>query len=204
MAGFWTRERIQRRVLALPTRRQIFEHIRDTPGVHLRRICRDLDMGVGNVEHHLHQLEKHDLIVSHKADKRKTFYVAGQVAPEDRPWIHVLRRKRPRRIVAGLLEHPEANTAELARSIGIERSTVSYHLNRLRERGLVERIVVGREHLYQVTDEARVRRILQPEEAGGPRAVFAALLERIPDDDRPAPQEPPARPDPTLTVERRP
>lgn len=92
MGGFWTRERIQRRVLALPSRRRIFEHIRDTPGVHLRRICRDLEMGVGNVEHHLHQLEKHDLIVSHKADKRKTFYVAGQVAEEDRRWIHEIGR----------------------------------------------------------------------------------------------------------------
>ncbi len=202
MGGFWTRERIQRRVLELPTRRQIYEHIRDTPGVHLRRICRDLEMGVGNVEHHLHQLEKHDLIVSHKADKRKTFYVAGQVAEADRRWIHVLRKARPRRIVRGVLAHPEANTAELARRLDIERSTVSYHLNRLRERGLIERIVVGREHLHQVSDEERVRRLLDLQEPGGPLEVFAALLERIPETDGGEAATPPARTH--LTVERRP
>ncbi|WP_319506293.1 hypothetical protein [uncultured Methanolobus sp.] len=48
--------------LELDTRKRIFETIQRSPGIHLRELERILDMAIGNLQYHLHYMEKKNLI----------------------------------------------------------------------------------------------------------------------------------------------
>jgi DNA-binding transcriptional ArsR family regulator len=180
MEKFWNQGRIQERVLKL-------DAVRARPGIHLRGLQRDLRMPIGSLEHHLRLLLKHQLVVSHKDGRRRSYYPSGQTEQEDIPWLHCLRQDTWRRLLAGLLDDPEGDVDRFSQRLGLARSTVAYHLRRLNKAGLVERVQIGRDQLYQLAQPDRLRRILDqyaasfgltPRDAEQP-SPFHALLERV-------------------------
>jgi DNA-binding transcriptional ArsR family regulator len=179
----WDPKRIQRRLLQLETRRRIYETVQRVPGIHLRRLVRDLGFGLGTVEHHLHVLERHGLLRSHVLGAgRRAFFVADAQAHADPELWMALRTPSNRRILEALFEDPDLAPAEIAARLRLSAATISYPLQRLVGWG------IGRGRIHQIADPDGVRRLLDVIEAEdaaarAPSSVLQYLLARIPPPD---------------------
>ncbi len=64
----------------------------------------------------------------------------------------------PREVLLSIIEKPESSQDELARVAGVSQPTISWHLRRLVDLGIVERRQSGRNVAYRVkgTDAAEI------------------------------------------------
>lgn len=127
------------------TRRRIYELIRDTPGVHMRELERRMGLMIGNLQYHLHYLEKHNLIFQLKDEEYVRYFLKERKTDErERNILCFLRRSSCRHILINLLQNPGMNNKELSESVGLSPSTISWHLNKLLNAGILEKEKEGR------------------------------------------------------------
>ncbi|HWR62807.1 MAG TPA: hypothetical protein VN365_00200, partial [Candidatus Thermoplasmatota archaeon] len=72
-----------------------------------------LSLSLGDLQYHLQQLEKAELISSHDDGRRKRYYVKTEVNIFDREILSFVKMRTPRRIIIFLLLHPESSFKEL-------------------------------------------------------------------------------------------
>lgn len=120
------------------TRRRIVDAVHETPGIHFNGLVRTLDLATGQVQYHLKRLLAEESIEATELYGRTHYYPDGFDAP-DRRTIALLRRETTRDIVAHLFEHETARPGTIAEELGVARSTVEWHLDRLIEQDLVEK-----------------------------------------------------------------
>jgi predicted transcriptional regulator len=142
--------------LALDTRRQIFNTIVKYPGLHERELARKQDMSLSTLDYHLHYLEKRDLIVSRKDGRYTRYFATRKVGQQDKKIIAILRQKTPRAIVLHLLTNQNSIHKEIAEGVSKSPSTVSFHLKKMVDVGIVEAISLGRETAYHLTNEDEI------------------------------------------------
>jgi predicted transcriptional regulator len=118
-------------------RRRIAERVRADPGVHFNALVRGLDMAPGQVQYHLKRLLG-DRVVAEDCYGRTHYYPPSFDAWERRA-LALLRRETAADVVGVLLESGETPATEVADRIGIARSTLSWHTERLADAGLIER-----------------------------------------------------------------
>lgn len=141
--------------LALETRRKIYELISKSPGLHKREIARELNMSLSTIDYHLHYMEKKSLVTAKFDGKYKRYFVA-EAKPEDKRILPLLRQETPRRIILFLLEKPRAIHKEICQHVKKAPSTVSFHLKKLIEAGIIEEISLGKEKAYVVKNPEKV------------------------------------------------
>jgi DNA-binding transcriptional ArsR family regulator len=146
--------------LAQETRRRVFAFVREHPGTHMREIQRRLAMSAGTLEYHLHVLVRGGLLTSRRQGRYLRYYVTADVGRQEKDVLGLLRQEVPRRLCAHLVEKPEQSHGELLQKFTIAPSTLSFHLKKLVDGGLVEAQRVGRETRFRVKDPAVVGRVL--------------------------------------------
>ena len=119
-------------------RESIFEEIQRTPGTHFNELVRRLGLGPGQVQYHLRLLDSSDRILQESLWGR-THYFPIEVPLEDRRAIAVLRRETANAIISLLVEADNPRPIEVTERLGIARSTLEYHLDRLETVGLIEK-----------------------------------------------------------------
>lgn len=117
-------------------RRRIAERVRADPGVHFNALVRALDMAPGQVQYHLNRLLG-ERVVAEDCYGRTHYYPPSFDAWERRA-LALLRRETSADVVSVLLESGETPATEVAERVGIARSTLSWHAERLIDVGLVE------------------------------------------------------------------
>jgi hypothetical protein len=129
-------------LLRQPTRARIHAVIEAQPGIHFHALARASAVGNGALEHHLQKLEKGGLVLV----KRATGYTCYFPKGTDR---HVaaaapaIRSDGSRAVLEAVARRPGASSRELAAELGVSPSTVSYHLRRLHQAGLVHAGSIG-------------------------------------------------------------
>lgn len=146
--------------LALSRRRKIFEHISEHPGTYLREMERNLELSVGDLQYHLQQLEKSELISAHDDGKRKGYFVNKDVQFIDRAMLSVLKLKTPRRIVTFLLLNPNSSFKEILAEFTFTKGALSFHLKRLTKAGMLQKSKLENQNIYSIIDEERVSQML--------------------------------------------
>ena len=144
----------------LENSRFIYEYIQSNPGVHLRKISRDLDIHSSTLRYHLDLLEKKGLIVSRKEKNVKIFFIADKMGSEDKNIAPLLQQKRFRDIILLIIISDEITHSEIYKTLSMKPSTVSKYINLLESRGIVKHKKAGREKHYFVEDEKRVMELL--------------------------------------------
>lgn len=147
-------------LLELDSRRRIYERVRQTPGLHLRALARELGMPLGTLEYHTHQMEKVGLLVTRGEGWIKAFFAQDLLDRRDRDLMFLLRQKTPRRLALEIVGKPGIGFQGLAERLRIAPSTLSFHLAKLRRTGLVEERLEGRQKSYSCTDSERVRKLI--------------------------------------------
>jgi predicted transcriptional regulator len=145
------------------TRLSIFDAIRRYPGIHVRGLARNLRMEVALVQYHLRALGEDGLVESHEQGGYTRYYPTkkakeGVVDPMDMPLLGLLREEAPLHVVLTLLDQGPLTHKELAEETGMGKSTLSYHLTKLAQAGLIER-TPGTTRI-QLAQRARIQRIL--------------------------------------------
>jgi DNA-binding transcriptional ArsR family regulator len=171
----WDRRRIERRLLSLRNRRRIVDHVAEHPGIHLRKVARDLGLALGTTEHHLHLLVRHGLLEVDEAQGQSCYFAPG-TPPEDRFLWVVLRQDAQRRVLRLLAADPDLAPADVGRRLGLSKAAVAYHLQRLEAWGLVERLRLGRQRLLRVTRPERLAEVLATLDEERPALPWPGLL----------------------------
>jgi predicted transcriptional regulator len=161
------------------TRDRVGERVRADPGVHFNELVRALDLAPGQVQYHLRRLE---WVVAEEHYGR-THYYPPEYDTEERRALALLRRETSADVVALLLAEAPLPATEVADRVGIARSTLSWHLDRLTEAGLVAE---ERDHRTRVVcslvDPERTARLLRRAEPSTPERLvdrFTRLVDSL-------------------------
>ena len=147
-------------VLELETRRRIFDLVQKNPGLHLSRIAEILGMRTSLVEYHLLYLEKNELILSTKESGYSRYFSKGSIGVDDKKIIAVLRQDVPLKIVLFLLKSSRSQHKEILENVDVSPSTLSYHLKKLQNNGIISVQTFGEERGYFITDREGILRLL--------------------------------------------
>jgi len=143
------------------TQRRILEFITSHPGAHLRDICRALGLAMGVVQYHVRRLERDGRIHSVRRGLYKFFYPANLFGERQRDVLSMLSLDRPREVLLNIIEHPESTQEALAEATHVSQPTVSWHLKRLVDLGIVGRRQDGRVVTYSVVGGGEIATFLK-------------------------------------------
>jgi predicted transcriptional regulator len=116
---------------------RIYEYIKNTPGSHLRKISKELDIALGDTQYHLSMLQKSGSIKSKRMGIYKVYFSVSILEGRDESILATLQQETPREIILYLVEKPGATQGEIADHIGFSPSTINWHMSNLIEIGLV-------------------------------------------------------------------
>jgi predicted transcriptional regulator len=130
------------------------------PGVRYRELLRIFHLGNGVLSYHLTILERIGKVrVDRKRNKITRYYLTG-VPDEDTDLIGQMRNKMTRQLVLFILDHDRCTFGEIVENSGKAASTISWHLNRLRDAGIVSVSIGERTQYYTIVDRREVKKIL--------------------------------------------
>ncbi|MFW5911319.1 MAG: winged helix-turn-helix transcriptional regulator [Halolamina sp.] len=143
------------------TRARIARHVERNPGVHFSEIVRELEVASGQVQYHTRKLVAAGDI-EREAAYGKTHFFATGFEPWERRLLALFRRETARGIIGYLFEHDGASPSTVAEDLGVARSTLEWHLDRLVAEDVVskERDIRNRVTL-ELTDPERTRELLR-------------------------------------------
>lgn len=136
-------------VLAHDTRERIYKLVKDQPGIHANDVCDRLGLGWGTAVHHLHILEQHGLLMSHRDGRYRRFFLVGDDRAAQRQAVGVLRHPTSRRVAELVAERPGLIQKQVCESLGLSTSLVAWHLGRLKAAGIVAAQRQGRTVQYR-------------------------------------------------------
>jgi predicted transcriptional regulator len=155
-------------ILAVKTRKDLYDFVRRSPGFHLREISRSLNLSITLADYHLRFLERHELIASSMDGEYKRFYprsTAGQadqrpaLTDQDRQILAFLRQPVPLRVINFLMEREAATHKEILEQVTVSPSTLSHHLKKMQAVGVIDRVEF-RERGYRIIDPKVVARLM--------------------------------------------
>jgi DNA-binding transcriptional ArsR family regulator len=118
------------------TRVLIMKNIEQTPGIRYRELLRLTGLVNGVLSYHLSALERANVIKVNR-ESRITRYYPVNVSDKESAILKFVRHEPIRQILLFILEHDMCTFNEIVDHTGKAPSTVSSHLKRLREAGIV-------------------------------------------------------------------
>jgi len=120
-------------------RSAIAGYVSTTPGAHFSKIRDDLQLGTGETQHHLRELESEGTVESRRDGDYRRFFLAEEFTEREKVALGYLRRETPRGMLVALLRDPALSAGDLADRVGVSRPTVSKYAAELEEAGLLDR-----------------------------------------------------------------
>ena len=134
-------------------RRAVYDAVEDAPGVYLSALEADFDGSLSSLRHHLRILEEEGLITTEKVrGKRRYFPVERD--PVDPALAAAMDDPATEGVLTTLAERGPASGGDLAEALDRDPSTVSHHLSRLEDDGLVVREREGRAVVNRLSETA--------------------------------------------------
>ncbi len=105
---------------------------------------------MGHVQYHLRRLERDGRITSMRRGLYRFFYPSTLFGARQRDVLSVLSLDTPRELLLNIVEKPGSTQEALAQATSVSQPTVSWHLKRLVDLGVVTREQEGRTIAYRV------------------------------------------------------
>lgn len=138
-------------LLEHPTRSQIHATVADEPGIHFEALSRRVGLGHGALEHHLARMAAADLLVDHRLDGYRGYFLPGEHTYAEKRAFLTVRAPGARSLLQAIASRQGMGISALAHRADLSVSTASYHADRLTSRGLVERDESGRSTRLSLT-----------------------------------------------------
>ncbi len=145
------------------TRERIRRTVHRFPGIHFRGIVRELDLSTSLARYHLEILQDEGEVRSHDVGGYTRYLPPrddADLTPEEEGILQVLRQQRPLEITLALLEFGSLQHKDLVELTDLSKSTVTYHLKKLRDAGIVHRVARGEDRGFHLEDTEHVRELL--------------------------------------------
>jgi predicted transcriptional regulator len=153
-------------LLNLSRRKMIFHQISKHPGTYIREMEKALSLSLGDLQYHLQQLEKADLISSHDDGRRKRYFVKTEVKYCDREILSFITMRTSRKIIIFLLLHPDTSFKEMLAEFHFTKGTLSFHLKKLLLANIITKTKRERETIYQINDENAISQMIITYQSG--------------------------------------
>jgi len=137
-------------VLTNSTRTEIYEFIKDNPGVQFRGISSQLGLSIGLAQFHLGVLTKAGLISFIRDGKYKRFFESKRFSKRQMRIIALLRHNTAGNILRMLLERKQVSHSELAHELSITSQGLTWQVNRLEKEGLIQESKEGMRLSYSL------------------------------------------------------
>src|SRR5919198_6196650 len=136
----------------------LLKQIEQNPGIRYRELLRLTGLVNGVLTYHLAALENTNVI---KVDResRITRYYPVNISEKESAILKFVRHEPIRQIVLFILDHDMSTFNEIVDHTGKAPSTVSSHLKRLKEAGIVS-VRYGECHLYRLVERDVVAEVL--------------------------------------------
>jgi predicted transcriptional regulator len=136
-----------------PARRRLCAAIEASPGIHLQELVRVTGSGRSTIEHHLDKLVDTGL-VQRRVAAGYACYFPARTDRRVMAAAPALRSATARNILEVALAEPGITAQGIAESVGVGRSTVHHHLQRLAEAGVLRQDRDGASLHWYPTDAA--------------------------------------------------
>jgi predicted transcriptional regulator len=170
-------------VLADPTRKTVYEHAVRCPGSTRPQIARDLGLNEGTVTYHLDILEGTNSLRIVKSDKAVHYFANNRQWDEMELRLYIrLHNDTGRFLLNTMLEQPHITSKELSRLSRRNKSTISWHLDRLEKDGIISVQKAGRNSYNSISGWAvpQLTRLLAGSSTVGiPPAACAQRTDRM-------------------------
>ncbi len=144
------------KVLDHPLRAQIFDLVKENPGIHASHIAREVGGGWGTVTHHLDKLQKAGMLTTRRVNNQKCFFEqGGQVSRQDMAVASALKGDTAAQITAFVQAHPMSSQKDVAEALGISAALASFHVKKLENLGVLEKMRQGKSTLLTTTESLR-------------------------------------------------
>jgi predicted transcriptional regulator len=130
-------------LLDLETRRRIYNYISKYPGLHFRRLCKELKIPNGTMSYHLSYLKKRGLIEIKNKDMKSRYFVSHKVSEIDKKLFSIFRKELLRNILIFTARNYWTTQDMLAKRLKKSNATISRCLNKLIELDIIESIKIG-------------------------------------------------------------
>ena len=139
----------------------LLTHVNNMPGIRYRELLRLTGLSNGVLAYHLNGLEKSSQIrVDRQKENRTTRYYSISIPTQESDILRQLRNNVPRQIIKLILEHDLCTFNEIVEHLKKASSTVSWHLKRLKEAGIISVKYGGEYHTYQIISPELVSDVL--------------------------------------------
>jgi predicted transcriptional regulator len=150
----------EKKTLELEVRRKVYQIVRDFAGAHFREILRKSALATGSAQYHLDYLKKRGLIKVEK-EGNNVRYFPKDFKTDNKKIMSFLRQKSIRDILLYILMHNNCNHEQIAQSVSISLSTISWHLKKLEDANIVGFVKKGRKTYYNILiDKTEVMNLL--------------------------------------------
>ena len=129
-------------ILKLKTRKELYEFIKDNPGLNLRDISRKKEIPVSTLNYHLFHMEKLEIIEIKSKGQYKFLYAKHKVGTHDKQIIQLLRQKIPCQIFLSLLFSAAFSQKDICEDLDLNPPLVNYHIKKLIKLGIIEEIQI--------------------------------------------------------------
>jgi len=145
------------------SRERLYETVDDAPGVRLSELCDRAGVTLSTARHHLRVLEDEGLIATAKHRGKRRYFLADD---DGRELAAAMADDAAATVLETLAYTGPATVSTLAGELGRDPSTVTHHLKRLDEDGLVARERDGRAVMNSL--DPAVESVLAPTVADAP------------------------------------
>jgi len=136
-------------------RTQLYNFVKDNPGIQFRGICASLSLPVGLAQYHLGVLVKAGLVSFVRDGRYKRYFLSKKFSRKEMLTISLLRHKTARRILEALLNKKQLSHGELACEVSITSQALTWQMKRLGKTAFVLQANEGLRTVYSL-DEASV------------------------------------------------
>jgi predicted transcriptional regulator len=145
----------RKNILGNATRQAVFLCIAESPGIGLAAIARRTQVSRGALSYHLALLEFWHVVVSRKIHGSTGYFEnSGRYGSLEQGLLGCLRHETARKILYALSDRPARTRSDLETYLSLSGPTVTWHIKRLEEDGLLTRARDGRFSRYSLTDAA--------------------------------------------------
>ncbi|XVH30820.1 helix-turn-helix domain-containing protein [Haloferacaceae archaeon DSL9] len=137
-----------------PERRLLYDRIRSTPGVYLSALAARSEHSLSSVRHHVGVLEDAEYVVSKMVRGKRRYYPADTA---DHALLAALADDAVAAVLFALAGRDGRTVSGVADDLDKDPSTISHHLTRLAEDGVVEQQRCGRQTLSRLAPRSEVR-----------------------------------------------
>ncbi|WP_178915111.1 ArsR family transcriptional regulator [Natronomonas gomsonensis] len=151
-------------------RERVYEIVNESPGSYLSEVSEEADLPLSTTRHHVRVLEREDLVSGAKLRGKRRFYPAYAEGVE---LAAALNDDSTASIIDAIARLGSASVSDLAGELGRDPSTITHHLQRLEEDGIISREREGRAVMNKLSVEARTA--LEPETVPKPGEPGGAI-----------------------------